>query len=333
MTPAGVAARVLGVAAFKPAYLIHGDDHGRIGERKARLRALAERSSGAGGLELLEGDASSPEAAATVLSAMTFAMGRRFVIVDGVERWKDADLEPLAAALADPPPDTTIALFAREDGRVKAPAKLAGLVTKAGGDVAAERTLKPRELPRWVVERGREQQLALDTPAARGLIRHVGDRQQRLLRELEKMALELGPGAKVSAEQVDELAASSSERKVWSLADALVAGDVSAATRFLLELRAQGERLPGLTFAMVRRLREAHDVAQRLAAGESVAQVKASLRMPSFAADRLIADVRGRDVDALRRALEAMAGLEVASRGGGTLSEDTAAVLALQASA
>ncbi|HLM49486.1 MAG TPA: hypothetical protein VK279_02990, partial [Solirubrobacteraceae bacterium] len=73
--------------------------------------------------------------------------------------------------------------------------------------------------------------------------------------------------------------------------------------------------------------------AQRLAAGESVAQVKASLRMPSFAADRLIADVRARDVDALRRALEAMAGLEVASRGGGTLSEDTAAVLALQAAA
>ena len=25
--------------SFKPAYLIHGDDHGRIGERRARLRA------------------------------------------------------------------------------------------------------------------------------------------------------------------------------------------------------------------------------------------------------------------------------------------------------
>ena len=31
---------------------------------------------------------------------MTFAIGRRFVIADGVERWKDADVEPVAAALA-----------------------------------------------------------------------------------------------------------------------------------------------------------------------------------------------------------------------------------------
>ena len=43
--------------SFKPAYLIHGDDHGRIGERRARLRAMAERESGASGVEVLEGDA------------------------------------------------------------------------------------------------------------------------------------------------------------------------------------------------------------------------------------------------------------------------------------
>ena len=40
--------------SFKTAYLIHGDDHGRIGERRARLRALAEASGGAGALEVLE---------------------------------------------------------------------------------------------------------------------------------------------------------------------------------------------------------------------------------------------------------------------------------------
>ena len=46
--------------AFKPAYLIHGDDHGRIGERRARLRAVAEAESGPGGVEVLEGDACDP---------------------------------------------------------------------------------------------------------------------------------------------------------------------------------------------------------------------------------------------------------------------------------
>ena len=45
---------------FKPAYLVHGDDHGRIAERRARLRALAEAESGSAGIEVLEGEAATP---------------------------------------------------------------------------------------------------------------------------------------------------------------------------------------------------------------------------------------------------------------------------------
>ena len=40
--------------AFRPAYLIHGDDHGRIAERRQRLRAALLLRHGAGGVELLE---------------------------------------------------------------------------------------------------------------------------------------------------------------------------------------------------------------------------------------------------------------------------------------
>ncbi|MEA2147011.1 MAG: polymerase subunit delta, partial [Solirubrobacteraceae bacterium] len=108
------------MARFKPAYLIHGDDHGRLAERRARLRGLAEQESGAQGLELFEGDNATPEAVALALNAMTFAIGRRFIIVEGVERWKEKDLAPLVAALETIAPDTTVTFFAREDGRVKA---------------------------------------------------------------------------------------------------------------------------------------------------------------------------------------------------------------------
>jgi DNA polymerase III subunit delta len=317
------------VASFKPAYLIHGDDHGRIAERRARLRALAEQASGSGGVELLEGDAATPEQAAAAVQAMTFALGRRFVIVDGVERWKAGELESLAKALRPPPPDTTIAFFAREESRIKAPEELHEIVKQAGGDVAAEQTVKPWELPKWVATRGREMGLEFDRGAASALIRHVGDRQQRLVRELEKIELELGPGARVTEETVEDLAASSAERKVWTLADAIVGGDDALAQRCLLELRAQGERLPGLIYNMAKRLREANDIATRLHAGQSPAQVRKSLRMPSKAAERLIDDVSRRDKESLRKALAALADLEWDSRGGGTLSEDTAAVLAV----
>ena len=55
---------------------------------------------------------------------------------------------------------------------------------------------------------------------------------------------------------------------------------------------------------MVRRVRDALAIAEALAAGKPVAQVRRTLRMPSFAADRLIADVSNRDVESYRRALE-----------------------------
>jgi DNA polymerase-3 subunit delta len=317
------------VPTFKPAYLVHGDDHGRIAERRTRLRALAEAESGSAGIEVLEGEAATPEGAAATLSAMTLGTGRRFIIVEGAERWREGDLDELETALGAMPPDTTVAFFAREDARAQAPKRLHDAVGRAGGDVAAEQTVKPWELPKWVAARARDLGLEPDAGAAKALVQRVGERQQRLLRELEKLALSLGPGGHFAAEQLDELAASSAERKTWSLADALVARDGPAATRIYLELRAQGERLTGLLYQMARRLREAIEVADRLEAGESAAQVRRGLRMPGKAAERFVADVERTDRDALRRALEHLADLELDSRGGRAVPEDTAALRTL----
>jgi DNA polymerase-3 subunit delta len=320
------------VPVFKPAYLVHGDDHGRIGERRARLRALAESESGSGGVEVFDGDGSTPEAVALALNAMTFAVGRRFLIVDGVERWKAADVESaLTGVLTAMPPDTTVAFFGRDDGRVKAPAELAAAVKRAGGDVAVESTLKPRELPRWLVGEASRLGLKLEGAAAQALVAHVGDRQQRLLRELEKLALEHGEGAHLGVEEIEAVAAPSAEREVWGLVDALVARDRRAATRAFLELRAQGETLPRLVPLMARRIRDVLAIATRLEAGESPAQVKGSLRMSPWAADRRIKEARATDVEALRRALEALSELELASRGQSELGDDTEALRAIEA--
>ena len=318
--------------SFKPAYLIHGENHGRIAERRARLRALAEETSGAEGVELFEDERSDPQLVAGALNAMTFALGRRFIIVDGVERWKDKDLDAVESALVAIAPDTTVAFFAREDGRTKAPKRLHDAIKKAGGDIAAEESVKPWELPKWVIARARELGLQLEPDTARALIAQVGDRQQRLLRELEKLALYAGPGARVDTNLLDELAAPSAEHRAWSLADTIVSGDAQAATALYLTLRSQGERLPGLLYWMSTRVRTAHEVAAALEQGTPPAQIKRGLRMPSKAADRLIADANRAGSESLQRTIEELAELELASRGGGSggAGEDTAALLAIQ---
>jgi DNA polymerase III subunit delta len=320
------------VPAFKPVYLIHGDDHGRLAERRRRLRALAETESGAQGIEVFENDAATPEAVVNALNALTFAIGRRFIIVDGAERWTDKQLDELEASLKHVPPDTTVAFFAREDSRTKAPKRLHDAVKKAGGDISTEASVKPWELPKWVIAHARELGLQLEPDSARALIAQVGDRQQRLLRELEKLALYAGPGARVDAALLDELAAPSAEHRAWSLADTIVSGDAPAATALYLTLRSQGERLSGLLYWMSQRVRTAHEIACALESGESAAQIKRRLRMPSKAADRLIADAGRTGSERLEQTIEELAELELASRGGGSggAGEDTLALRAIQ---
>jgi DNA polymerase-3 subunit delta len=314
------------MAELKPAYLIHGDDHGAVVERRAGLRVLAEGAGGdASSVELLEGDGGTPAGVAQALAAMTLAAGRRVILVEGVERWKQAEVEKhLVPAMSAMPPDTTLALFAREEARAKTPAAVHEAVRRAGGQVVAQATVKPWELAKWAREQAARMDIALDAAAAKALVSQVGERQQRLLRELEKLALEgasTGDATRqVSVEDIDHRAAHSAEWRAYALADALVGGDASEATQSYLRLRLQGERLPGLVYLMAQRLREALAIALRLRAGESVAEVKRGLRMPARAAERFVADVARTDPDRLRRALAALADLELDSRGGAPLA-------------
>src|SRR4051812_29552264 len=331
-SPSTPTPRLARVPVFKPAYLVHGDDHGRIAERRARLRAMAEAESGAGGVELFEGETATPDGVAAALAAMTFAIGRRFIVVDGVERWKDSDVTDIVGpALAGMAPDTTVAFFAREEGRAKAPAKLIEAVKAAGGDVAVEASMKAKDLPRWLVGEGKRLGVELDGAAAQALVGHVGERRPRLLRELEKLAIEHGAGARIGVEEVDEAAADSAARQVWGFVDALLARDRRAATRRFLELRDQGEAMPRLIPAIARRLREVLAVAARLQDGESAADIKASTPGNPWAVGRRIDEARNADPDALRAALVALADLELDTRGDSELAEDTSALRAIDA--
>jgi DNA polymerase-3 subunit delta len=325
------------VPALKPAYLIHGDDHGAIAERRARLKALAEADGDASSVETLSGDAGTPEGVALALSTMTFAIGRRVIVVDGAERFKEAEVsEHIEPAMAAMPPDTTIAFFAREEGRSKAPAALHNAVKAAKGQIVAETTIKPWELAGWVREQATRLGLSLDAFAAKTLVAQVGERQQRLLRELEKLVLaadpsdgEVGP-IKVSADDIEQQAAHSTAWRAFSLADALVGGDAGEAMRSYLRLRTQGERLSGLVYLMAQRLRDAEGVSVRLQAGEPPAEIKRGLRMPPRAADRFISDVARSEPERLRAAICRIADLELDTRGGAPLSSSRTPLSSLE---
>jgi DNA polymerase III subunit delta len=304
------------VADLKPAYLVCGDDDAKIDAWRSRVRRRAEDERGPGGLETFDARQSDPEVVAAALSMLSFESGTRYLLVDDVGAWKAHGT--LENALANLPPETVLVLIVRG----KAPKQLAQAVESVGGEVREYTAPKPWQLPKWCVERARELGLQLDQDAAKELVGMVGQSQQRLSRELEKIAIALHPDTAVSTAEVHALAAADSAPQVYELADALVAGDVRAMFSLAAELESYGERPGRLVFPIVRRLREVHRAAALLETGMAEQQVAESLRAPPWLAKKTVARAKKADRLVLERALCVFADLEIEMRGGAELQLD-----------
>ena len=80
------------MAELKPAYLICGDDEARIDAWRGRLRARAEAGGPSTTLDVIKDERLTAESVEAAMSSLTLSVGRRYVLVDGVERWKEADV-------------------------------------------------------------------------------------------------------------------------------------------------------------------------------------------------------------------------------------------------
>jgi len=320
-------------AEMRPLYLIAGTDGAKIDATRARLRARAERDGGAGSLQIFESGegrgAPDHEAFLVAIPAMSLTESRRYLLADGVERWRDAQLEAVAAAMIELPPDLSIVLIARD----KAPAKLTKAVKAAKGEIHEFEAPKAREMPRALVAEAKHLGFALGPAAARMLVDRMGANPQRLHNELERLALWAGEGGEVSAADLDAMIADTSEAVVWALSDALLERDAAAALRIAERLISQGENVTGLIYGLASRLRKACAAATMLEEGVPPAQVESKLGMHPYAAKQLVRRLRDVEVGELREATIALADLEVWCRGGADYGDELALTLALRAAA
>lgn len=314
-------------------YLIAGTDQAKIEATRTRLRARAEGDGGVAALQVFEADegrgAPDHEALLGAIPAMSLTESRRYLLADGVERWREQQLEAVAAAIAELPPDLSVVLISR----AKAPAKLARAVKSAGGEVHEFETPKPRDMPRVLVGEAQRLGFALEPAAARLLVERMGANPLRLQRELERLALWAGENGSVSATDLEAMIADTSEAAVWALSDALLERDSAKALRIGERLISQGENVTGLIYGLASRLRSACAAAALLEEGVPPKQVESSLKMHPYAAKQLVGRLQGVGVEDLRDATIALADLEVWCRGGADYGEELALTLALRKAA
>ena len=308
----------------KPAYLLQGDDEVRIDGWRKRVHDRAAEDPEAT-LELFAAQAPVEEVAAA-MAAMTLAMGRRWMLVEGVERWKEKDVKLVAAALEGLPPNTTVVLIAT--GQVKrgkpgpAPAKLVNAVANCGGEQKVFAAPRSGGYGKWVADQASGLGLALTPDAAQMLVHRIGEddkrrlRERRVMRELEKIAIWAPEGGRVEVETVEELTASDGEARAYQLADALVDGDHACATALAEDLRDRGADIMYVLFALLRKVRETRAAWAVVGAGGSTRQVASALGIPEWRARTVTASAERADGAWLERLEAALADLDYAVRGG-----------------
>jgi DNA polymerase III subunit delta len=319
------------MADAKNLFLVQGDDEVRIDGWRKRVHDRAAEDEDAT-IEVFAEDAPADEVAAAICS-MTLAIGRRWMLVEGVERWKERDVAAVASALEGLPADTVVVLVAT--GKVDqkkggpAPAKLVQAVEKRGGELTTHKAPTASQYARWTVDQASKVGLTMSVEAAQALADRVGQdekrrlHERRLMRELEKIAIYAPEGARVDLDTVEELTASDSEARTYELADALVVGDRALAASLAEDLRDRGADMMYILFALLRKVRDTRIAWAVLEEGGSTRDVAAALGVPEWKARPIKAQAQRADGERLERIASALADLDYAVRGGANVDAGT----------
>ena len=305
------------MADLKPVYLLAGSDRPKIARALRRLRDRfdAEATDSLSAIDTSAGDATA------ACNAFALFGGARLVIVTDAERWKADDAKVVAAYGADPSPGAVLALVA---GELRKDAALIKAVAKVG-EVLQYDVVK-RDLPGWVAEQFTLAEAVTDAAACRALVELVGENLDELATEVEKLAAWAG-GERITAGDVQRLAAGRAETSIFALTDAWGRRDVAAALRACEELLERGQgsrsgelpRIVGMLGSHVDRVRRCRDAA---AEGLRPRDIASQWKRSPYYVDKLFAQAENFSADELRDAVVRLADLDHALKGGSRLSGD-----------
>lgn len=297
-----------------PVYLLMGTDRPKHRRALGRLR---ERF-GADSVELLNADTAGGEDAVAACNALGLFAGDggRLVVVHGVERWRKADVDAVAAYLAEPTPGAVLALVADEPLKGDALAKLA----EQRGQVLRYDVPKPANLHAWVRREFERRAAVADTEAARALVEICGEDVVALASEVDKIVAWAG-GEPITRRDVEVLAAGGREAAAWALTDAWGARNLPA---LLAACESALERKDAFALAVglashVGRVRAAQALAEE---GLRSKEVAARLKIKEFPARKALAHAEKYSREELDAALVRLAELDAALKGASRLSAE-----------
>lgn len=210
-------------------YLVKGDDASLVAQEVRTLLAevvrdrdrslVVEEMGGSSGDDINVG--------AVVDACLTppFLIDQRVVVVRDAGRLLTADVPRLVEVVKDPLPSTVLILVG---GGGTIPAALVKAIT-ASGKVIDVSVNRPGDRKAWLHEHLRHAPVKLEPQAAQLLGRHVGEDLGRVEGLLGALAAAYGPGARISADDLEPYLGEAGNVARYELTDAIDRGDPAAA--------------------------------------------------------------------------------------------------------
>lgn len=148
----------------------------------------------------------------------------------------------------------------------------------SAGVVVQTWPVPPRQLPRWVAERGRRRGLAIAQDAAAALADRVEGNLLAAAQEVDKLLLLHGRG-RIDLDDALASSADSSRYGAFDAGDAAMAGNAVRTLRVLDRLREEGTEITYVSFALAREIRALASMADATSRGENEARVLARHRV------------------------------------------------------
>lgn len=182
-----------------------------------------------------------------------------------------------AQAAADADPDTLIVISLPRLDKATRDAKWAQALAR-GGVMVDIASIDRTRLPAWIGARLARQQQRTDPTTLQWMADKVEGNLLAAHQEIQKLAL-LYPEGQLSAEDVERAVLNVARYDVFGLRDAMLAGDAARTVRMLEGLRAEGEALPLVLWAVGDEIRLLARVAEARASGQDSGALMRRLRI------------------------------------------------------
>ncbi len=293
-----------------PVYIVVSPDPLLIDRAVSSVRdAAVPDAARAFNYDVIDGKGATGSKVLAAAQTLPMMASRRMVLVRDVGAMPAAELVKLVPYLLDPSETTVLLCTATKvDKRLK-------FFATAKKHKFLHELAPPRNAAPWLREEAKRRDVKISSGAVSRLVDVIGNDLARLALSLDQLALYAGDRA-VEVDDVDDLIATTRERTVFELTDAIGEGDRPRALAALGALTAQRQSSIGVVMMLARHVRQLVTAREGLRQRVPQGKMASLLGVPPFIADKLAAQARRFTEDDLDRALHQLHQADFALKGG-----------------